>query len=258
MKTKKSKRLFSLLVACVMAFSVSAMTVVFASAEAAHDEGLGARLNNRAVASAINTTSSIQAPNRAVRYYNTAVWYQWTPGTGGDQVAMTGNGLYYDVMGNTYEDISVVYEIGSMQCDPDNYAGKTYNSATDWYSSSTNTLEHVVNGVTRYGYDAMYPAVVVIPYWLYGVETKVPQKYDQSNYVWTHGLGTGDKIKASIEYNGEVADLEVTIPWVGYATDSVTVGGVTFYLRTGPNKCSIKAGSDVSVVNIRFAYGVET
>lgn len=71
--------------------------------------------------------------------------------------------------------------------------------------------------MTRYGYDSLYPAVVRIPYWLYGPETKVPTRYDQTNFVWTHNLGDGDEIKATIEYNGEVADLEVTIPWIGYS-----------------------------------------
>lgn len=254
MKTKTSKRLFSLLLACTMAVSVLAMTV-FASAEVAQD-GTDANTGSRAVGTAINTTSSILAPNFTHRVYNTAVWYQWTPGTGGDQVAMTRDSLYYDIMGSYYRDVAVVYEIGSRKCDPDYYAGKTYNSATNWYSSDTHSIEYLDGNVMRYGYDSQYPAVVRIPYWLYGPETKVPTRYDQTNFVWTHNLGDGDEIKATIEYNGEVADLEVTIPWIGYSTDSVTLNGVTFYLRTGPSKCSIKAGSDVSVVDIRFAYGV--
>lgn len=77
--------------------------------------------------------------------------------------------------------------------------------------------------------------------------------------MWEHGGSTGDVIKGTVAYNGEAKNIEVTIPWVGTNESAeVVVGGITFRLRTGPNKVSIKASRGVycDSTNILFAFSV--
>lgn len=83
--------------------------------------------------------------------------------------------------------------------------------------------------------------------------------YDQTDNMWEHGGSTGDVIKGTVAYNGEAKNIEVTIPWVGTNESAeVVVGGITFRLRTGPNKVSIKASRGIycNSTNILFAFSV--
>ncbi len=72
-----------------------------------------------------------------------------------------------------------------------------------------------------------------------------------------HNAQAGDWVMGTIEYKGELKDVEVQIPASGTQESSVVVNGETFYLRTGPYRCSIRAvSSGLYVSNLRFAFGV--
>lgn len=84
-------------------------------------------------------------------------------------------------------------------------------------------------------------------------------KYDSSGWVWEHGLGMGDKIRFSVAYLGMAENGEVTVPLLGYSTDTVEINGVEFSVRTGPNRVSIKASTPVTCnqYNTMFGFSVE-
>ena len=112
--------------------------------------------------------------------------------------------------------------------------------------------------LVRYGYESRYSAGGVFAYWVFSSESTVPTSYDKDYYIWKHNSSNGHTIKGTIQYKGQLADIEVKIPWIGYKTSSVEINGETFYLRTGPNKCSIKAASsNVHTHDLRFAFGVQ-
>lgn len=254
MKTKTSKRLFSLLLACTMTVSVFAVAV-FASAEYAQDSASTGRSNSRAIISNMKMSTSILAPDVTHTVYNTAVVYHWSASTGADMVALSGDGTYYYSMGaHDYSEIAFIYDVGSKYCEPDNYIGKGYYSLTDTYSYDIESLEHEDNDALRYGYDATYKSLG--KFWPASAPTYIPTSFDQSGYVWYHNSGFSRTIKATIEYNGEVKNIEVNIPFVGYKTSSVVIGNVTFYLRTGPSRCSIRTdSSNLLSSNFNFVFG---
>ena len=256
MKTKTSKRLFALLLSCVMALSALTATVVFA----ATDEVPVENSNTRASTYALNTDTAIKEPSvtHDNTRYNMVVIYEWVAGTGGDNVALSSSYQYFTSMGSAmYREYEFPNATGTNHCDPDYYLGKSYYSITNKYSYNTKSLEHTVGGNVRYGYDARYSAVGMFDYLKVNVGTEVPTSYDQANFIWTHNAYTGEIIKGTIEYNGEIVDIEVEVPWVGYKTTDVVVGGYRFYLRTGPSRCSIKVGqSGVDAARLNFAFGI--
>ena len=83
--------------------------------------------------------------------------------------------------------------------------------------------------------------------------------FDKSSNEWSHGGSRGEYIKGTIAYNGFARNIEVKIPLLGTNTsDAVTIEGVTFYLRTGPNKVSLKASQQITCSNATiFAFGVD-
>lgn len=87
----------------------------------------------------------------------------------------------------------------------------------------------------------------------------ISTSYDQTDNMWEHGGSTGEVIKGTVAYNGEAKNIEVSIPWLGTSESAeVIVGGVTFRLRTGPNKVSIKASRGITCnsVSAMFAFDV--
>ncbi len=88
----------------------------------------------------------------------------------------------------------------------------------------------------------------------------IATNFDKSSNVWKHNGKNGKMIKGTIAHNGEAKNIEVKIPFIGYNISAeVEVGGVTFQLRTGPNKVSIKANKEIKCddTQIVFAFGIE-
>ncbi len=210
----------------------------------------------------ISSYASISVPHVMVETYNVAVQYNWQVGMGGDEIALSPNGRDFSLMGDrVYRSNDFADGVGEKNCEPNLYAGKSYDSYSNTYSGIT-TLEHEVymgdHYVVRYGYDANYNAVGIFPYWIFGPSATIPTSYDQEHYVWYHNSSNGHTIKGTIEYKGELQNIEVYIPWIGYKTSSVNVNGETFYLRTGPNRCSIIAkSSNLHAYDLKFAFGVD-
>lgn len=91
------------------------------------------------------------------------------------------------------------------------------------------------------------------------INSNIYTTYDQSGNMWNHGGTSSKKIHGTIVYDGIAENIDVDIPWLGYKTsESVTIKGVTFTLRCGPNKVSIKASSSVlcNGNTTFFAFGV--
>ena len=208
-------------------------------------------------------SSSIEAPSVIWdnTQYNMIVCYTWRVGNGGDDIAMSSNQQSYRLVGDVvYRTYEFPERAGTNHCDPDYYIGKSYNSSTKTYSSSYTSLEHEVDMGTyisvRYGYDARYTCVDTYTYWVNGVGN-VPTSFDKEHFIWNHNSGSGKTIKDTFAFQDQLADINLQIPIFGYKTASITIKGETSYLRTGPNKCSIRAeSSNIHTYDIRFAFGI--
>ncbi len=85
----------------------------------------------------------------------------------------------------------------------------------------------------------------------------MPTDWDQPGFVWSHGGAYANYIKATILYKGVISDIQVKIPLMGTYKESVILNGVTFNIRTGPNKCSITVDkSNVRAGEVQFAFGI--
>ena len=101
-----------------------------------------------------------------------------------------------------------------------------------------------------------YPVYEVYETKTYGT---IGTAYDKDGYVWKHGLSTGNTIHFSIVYRGQIADGSITIPWIGMKTvGPFYLDGVDFWVRTGPNKISIKASQDVACNNYDTVFSFST
>ena len=113
----------------------------------------------------------------------------------------------------------------------------------------------IILRIIMYGYPCQYVSVGQLDY---GGAGYFPTSYYEDNFLWSHQSGNGHTIKGTIEYQGACSDIEVSIPWIGWRSTSVTLNGVTFSLRTGPNKCSIRCEQfGISVGDAHFAFGVD-
>lgn len=186
-------------------------------------------------------------------------------GSGGDQLAMSSDSYYYMLTGKSYYCNDVFPSYGDKRrCVPENYLAKSYSSATGEYSAVTSTEDTVNTGnntsITYYGYECAYAVVGEIDRMEITSGKTVPTSYDQDYYIWKHYGKSKQYIRGTITYDGGIANIEVKIPSIAYNTASVNINGsngATFYLRTGPNKCSIKVDrSGISATSVHFAFGV--
>ncbi len=211
---------------------------------------------------ALMSSSTIAPPNVEYRQaYNMVVKYDWTVGAGGDKLEMSRNFNYFESNGVRYIVYQFPNNLGSKNCDPEYFRGRSCLTSTNEYSEVT-SLEHLVKisdsrYETRYGYDCKYIPVgrfekaQIVP------ENKIPTSYNVEKFYWYHTGGTGQTIKATIEYDGVLGDISLKIPLLGYKTASVTIDGITFALRTGPKKCSLKVDrSDLPAWKLNFAFGL--
>ena len=86
----------------------------------------------------------------------------------------------------------------------------------------------------------------------------IATSFDQSDNIWYHNSSTNHEIKGTIAYNGYAMNIEVNIPSSGTnLSEMITINGVSFQLRCGPNRVSIKASQSIICSNsIIFAFGV--
>ena len=211
----------------------------------------------------VSTMAAATTPGRpTVDYvrYNTMVTYNWNAGANADRLAM-GRVDFTLIQTSNYFDVTPAQNTyGTKVCDPFEHRAKSYSTSSGLYSDET-TLEHIVGmgdySVVRYGYDCKYAPTGEFPTsWALG--TTIPTSYDQDLFIAAHYGNVGNVISGTICYQGKyIADIEVKIPLLGYKSSSVTLNGVTFYLRTGPYKVSIKASqSGISAGDVKFMYAV--
>ncbi len=191
--------------------------------------------------------------------YNTAVVYEWNTNSNGTELALSSTNVAYTLMGTTtYKDIAFPTLSGEKNCEPQFKYAKNYNKATNSYSTYTTIAWEQDKGdyiQTNYSYDCKY---IVDGHFsiAHATSAEVPTEYDKGGFTWNHGGNVGTTIYGTVSYDGDVSDIEVKIPLLGYKTSSVVVGGVKFSLRTGPKKVSIKANSYASIVTFNFAFAV--
>ncbi len=192
--------------------------------------------------------------------YNTAVVYKWKAGSGADKIAVSANYQYFSIIdSSTFTEICLPYYVGDNICYIQNINAKSYNSATNTYSAMA-TIEYtqyVIDGVVKsvYGYPCKYKPKGILSRAIGGY---IPTSYDKNHYLWSHGADTGAMIKGTVTYKDKCADIQVKIPWIGYNSSSVTIEGITFDLRTGPNKCSLRCRqSGIYNGEVGFAFGID-
>lgn len=248
----------------VIAFALIALatTVTFAIPIAYADnsqEPPTTIISNQSINNTVALSNSLPVPIVNTTIYNTAVKYSWHAGIGANALGM-GYGNTSPVIFNTtnYKEIAYITD-GNKECVPHYYWGMSYNSETNSYSDKTTTAweeetgDHIFK--VHYGHNAKYTVVGKLNKAM--ISGDIPTSYDQTNFIWDNNAKNYHIIKGTISYHGYISDIEVSVPPLGYKTTSVTLDGVTFSLRTGPWKCSIKvnkAGQSVSTLG--FAFGV--
>lgn len=147
----------------------------------------------------------------------------------------------------------VVPNVGSVSFSPHYYVCRAYCSLCGQYSSYNDDLRGHMSGqdlefVTHRGIVGKT-----------NIYTVIPTSFDQSQNTWEHGAAPTNYILFSIAYNGEIADGEIKIPSIFTRSVSVTLGGVTFTVRSGPNQVSVKASEAVvcNDYNTMFAFQTE-
>ncbi len=281
---KKSKNVLSILFALCLLIVCSCGVVTSRAETISNDSASVAPLaaGNSNPVCTIYTSTSLEAGKDVqltatniyynnVSLYNTAVVYKWSTNGYGTELALSptnASGTYHLMGSTTYNDIAFPQFTNSQECEPTFKYGKNYNSSTGSYSDYTTIAwEHEVWEINDAGEEELQYVQVKYAHEcnrivagkfepVHYVGTAVPTDYDQNAFVWTHGLKTGKTIYGTVSYNGEINDIEVTVPWIGYKTTEVKLGGVTFSLRSGPSKVSIKASSAVSIDMFNFAYAI--
>ncbi len=212
------------------------------------------------------TSAAIDAPILTWTAYNTLVHYDWRAGHGGDELYMMNGDPYqnWSIRSGSYSETVWPHatDWGYNLCSPCYWSAKTYNSIAKTYSEQTTEICYGVdmgNIISmRYGYECKYNVVGRFNSSMVNMGSKIPTSYDKDNYIWKHHSKKGHTIKGTIMYHDQYSDIQVSIPLVGYKTTSVTLDGQTFYLRTGPNKCSVKAkSSGIPAQELFFAFGID-
>ena len=159
------------------------------------------------------------------------------------------------VLNATYNQIAnyvVVPNVGSVSFFPHCYVCRAYCSSCGQYSSYNDVLRSHMSGqelefLTHRGIVGKT-----------GTYTVIPTSFDQSQNTWEHGAAPTNYIFFSIAYNGEIADGEIEIPPIFTRSVSVTLGGVTFTVRSGPNKVSVKASEAIYCNNYNTMFAFQT
>ena len=146
----------------------------------------------------------------------------------------------------------VVPDVGSITFRPHYYVCRAYCSSCGQYSSYNDDLRDHMSGqdlefVTHRGIVGKT-----------GTYTVIPTSFDQSQNSWEHGAAPTNHILFSIAYNGEIADGEIVIPSIFTRSVSVTLGGVTFTVRSGPNQVSVKASEAIYCNNYNTMFAFQT
>ena len=180
--------------------------------------------------------------------YNCVLNIVYTPPEN-KQLLLSKDGVVFDkvITGNQQEFYSST--TSSKKVDFDYKYYKTFDPDTGLYSGVK-----ILHNYTDYGLSTEYKIVS-----RNDNGDIISTSYDQADNLWQHGGNKGKTIKGTIVFNNQARNLEVKIPLLGYKTSSeITIDGVTFQLRAGPKKVSIKASQTLTCSqNVFFAFAVE-
>ncbi len=173
-------------------------------------------------------------PIKNVDYHATQIWLGKNNGSFGEE--KISNIEYGDIFNY------VVFPSNGQSCKPSLYLVSAYCKACKTLSNVNATIVNDVNNA--YNATARHGCID------YQTSGQIQTSFDQEGSIWEHHGSTGKRIYFSICYNGVAAGdgdtASVEIPWIGYRSTELKVNGVTFTVRTGPKKVSVKASETVS------------
>ena len=246
------------LLSLISVFSILISTVAFNSANVKADTG--AESEESKIVLYASTKPNV--PLLAYTQMNTAVKYEWRISLGGDKLALSHDSERFEIFDTKlYTEYALTNNyFNTNYCDPYYVACMSYDSDWNMYSDVV-TLEHSVEigdklETVRYGFESKYSATACLPYHTPDSGSNVPTSYDKGYFIANHNSKKGHRIVGTVWYDGVCGDLEVSIPAIGYKSSSVTINGVKFSLRTGPNKCSIKASQSLPGGSVLYYYTV--
>ena len=151
--------------------------------------------------------------------------------------------------GETWQIIGIPQGVNTTVCHPSNLYMRARCGTCNAVSASSPAL------IDSDSTNCLYPVIN------YKTSGMIYSGFDLAGAVWDHGLAVGDRLFFSIAYQGTLADpadCQVEIPWIGTKTsDPIEINGVTFWVRVGPNRVSIRASEYISCnrVDTVFAFG---
>lgn len=250
---KFTRKLTIAVVALIALATTATLAFPASSAENAREFSHASMVKTQNTVSALSSEVGMPTLNPII--FNTAVLYKWYAGENADQLSFGMPGYSHYFVNNTYfEELTFANEVDNI-CEPFNYIARSYNSETKQFSE-TYTISNDIGNRIIHGYPSNFIIKGKYNYAM-AAQGNLPTSFDQTNYIWEHGAKNYRYVKATISYHGYVADIQVQVPPLGYKTESVILDGVTFSLRSGPWKCSIKVSqANQSNSTLRFAFGI--
>lgn len=265
----KKRNFVSSMIACVIVVSSFTGARIFRSASAYEQEEVISQLIVQNENEMTSTSSSLDKPIYEFddATYIFAVKYDWYA-QGGDRVAFS---MYpnraFSICGDSPHYSQICFPDPTYANTPIpnvcsvhfGYYFKSYNTSTGNFSDSYSTCEEVISVTEANGYEhsqaiyghqcALNPKDCYVTHF-----DSIPTKWDvEGRNLWSHG--GGDVLVATIRYKDKVFNTKTSIPWLGWSTSSIVLDGVTFSIRTGPNKCSVICDkNDLSDSDFDFAF----
>lgn len=209
-----------------------------------------------------NAATDIGAPTVDIVTYNCAVAFNWKVGKGGDELYSAGmNGKYFSSVGSaTYADIAFP-TTGYRNCSPTYKYWKSYSASTQTFSSESSTLAAIDFGdhiQTTFDRNCRYTVKDQFKNWQVGPSSHLATDYGKDSMLkWAHGGKNKATIKATVSYDGMIADFQVTVPLLGYHYSKISLGSYQFEMRTGPKYLYLKTlNSGVFSSRVWFAFAV--
>ena len=253
----KKRRLLSLvavvfaagLVLLTFGFFFGSKSIVFASA---------------AEKTEISTRENLTPPLHSVERYNCVAVHQFTQNDGwADYIRLRPESespyVYHDLYvypGRTAGYVVLPVTPYTFACSPEFTKYQAYNPQTQKYS----TVQRIPT--TQYGTTKCFVNQAA----LYFRSEQFPTQFDLGYNEWDHNASVGAKVRFSVAYKGIVVDDELEVPLLGTRTWSETItysmmgaetSTVTFYVRIGPNKISVRASEVVECNNYDTMFAFE-
>lgn len=253
----KKRRLLSL-VAVVFAAGLVLLTFGFFFGRGASAAASAAELAEDSV------NENLTAPTHDVENHNCLAVHQFTQNDGwADYIRLRPESespyVYHDLYvypGRTAGYVVLPVTPYTFACSPEFTKYQAYNPQTQKYS----TVQRIPT--TQYGTTKCFVNQAA----LYFRSEQFPTQFDLGYNEWDHNASVGAKVRFSVAYKGIVVDDELEVPLLGTRTWSETItysmmgaetSTVTFYVRIGPNKISVRASEVVECNNYDTMFAFE-